>query len=322
MKEIIASSNDAGQRVDKFLQKMLPALPGTLMYRYIRIKRIKLNGKRCTGSDCLAVGDRLELYINDEFFTEKKSFVEDFLSAGNHLDILYEDQNIILIDKRPGLVVHEDESGGADTLVNRLKRYLFEKGEYDPQKEQSFTPALCNRIDRNTGGIVVAAKNAATLRVVNELIKQRLVEKYYLCVVHGRPVPDSATLRCYIKKDAERNIVTVYDKPVSGGLNAITKYRVLEERGRFSLLEIELMTGRTHQIRAQMAHIGHPLLGDAKYGVNQENKGTGYKHQALYAFKLIFKKSELAGHLQYLCGKEFETENIWFMEDFSSGKIV
>jgi 23S rRNA pseudouridine955/2504/2580 synthase len=157
---------------------------------------------------------------------------------------------------------------------------------------------------------------------MNELIRLRLVDKRYLCVVHGRPEPETATLRNYLKKDEKRNLVEVYDRPALGALTALTRYRVIETRGRFSLLEAELLTGRTHQIRAQLAHIGHPLLGDAKYGVNRDNRGTGYRFQALYAYRLTFLEAPEAGHLSYLCGKSFEVKDISFRTDFCACRIV
>lgn len=158
MREFIINQNDAGQRVDKFLTKAVPKLPKNLLYKYLRLKRIKVNGKRCEISTRLACGDVMQLYINDEFFEGEVADRPAFLSAPTSLNIIYEDENIILCDKKCGLVVHEDESGSADTLINRIQHYLYEKGEYRPEEELSFAPALCNRIDRNTGGIVICAK--------------------------------------------------------------------------------------------------------------------------------------------------------------------
>lgn len=321
MRSFKINGNDGGQRVDKFITKAVPRLPQPLLYKYIRLKRIKLNGKRCEIATRLAAGDLLELYLNDEFFSETPP-EREFLLAPASLSVLYEDENLLLVDKKPGLVVHEDESGQADTLINRIQRYLFEKGEYSPDEEHSFAPALCNRIDRNTGGIVIAAKNAPALRVLNQKIKDRELQKCYLAVVHGRLEPRSATLEAYLTKETDENKVTVTAYKTPESRTILTKYRVLEENERFSLLDVDLLTGRTHQIRAHFAFVGHPLLGDTKYGFARDNKGTSYKYQALYAYKLAFHFTSEAGILDYLNGREFTVPQVWFAEDFQSGKIV
>lgn len=316
MKSFIINENDAGQRLDRFVKKVAPTLPSSLLQRYIRIKRIKVNKKRAENASMLVTGDIVELYINDEFFPPDKDSAFSFLAAQQKLTVVYEDENILLADKEPGLVVHEDDAGERDTLIARIQRYLYEKKEYDPNAENSFAPALCNRIDRNTGGIVIAAKNAATLRVINTLIRDRLIEKYYLCVVHGRISPKSGTLKNYLLKDEQQNRVLVFSAPRPQAKTAVTKYRMLKCNDRYSLLEVQLMTGRTHQIRAQMSNIGYPLLGDTKYGTAKQNKGTGFKFQALYSYRLKFCAGETAEHLQYLNGKLFEAKNIAFLSLF------
>ena len=321
MKEFLINQNDAGQRVDKFLTKAVPLLPAALLYKYIRLKRIKLNGKRCEISSRLTAGDRLQLYINDEFFTPASDDTPLFLRAPAKLDIVYEDAHILLLNKRPGLIVHEDDRHQADTLVNRMLHYLYLKGEYIPEKENSFTPSLCNRLDLNTSGIVIAAKDAESLRILNQKIKDRELQKLYLCIVHGRMEKPSDTLKGYLCKDGDNNHVAIFDHPIENGRTILTKYRVLSQTGRFSLLEVDLLTGRTHQIRAHLAYIGHPLLGDTKYGYNRDNRGTGYKSQALCSYKLTFRFSTDAGVLSYLDGKSFSVENVWFVDDFFSGKL-
>jgi 23S rRNA pseudouridine955/2504/2580 synthase len=233
------------------------------------------------------------------------------------LNILYEDENIMLLNKRPGVLVHEDSDAGENTLIMHVKAYLCQKGEYDPYTEQSFAPALCNRIDRNTGGIVIAAKNAEALRVMNEKIKNDELTKTYLCLVHGVPKKRSAELRGYLRKDSKNNTVEVRDNEFPGAKQIITRYRVLESYGDSALLEVDLITGRTHQIRAHMAHIGHPLMGDGKYGVNRDERTKGYKYQALYAYKLYFKSTDNESVLSYLEGKTFalDTDDIWFLKE-------
>lgn len=320
MKTFVINANDAGQRVDKFVTKAVPKLPQSMLYKSIRLKRIKLNGKRCEISSRLQEGDRLDLYLKDEFFQEEPSQM-DFLLAPLSLDILYEDENILLVDKRPGLVVHEDERHEADSLINRILHYLYQKGEYDPNQENSFTPSLCNRIDRNTGGIVIAAKNAPSLRILNQKIKDREIQKLYLCVVHGAMPKKQDTLKGFLRKDTSTNLVSIFKQPVKDGRTILTKYKVLGQKGRFSLLEVDLLTGRTHQIRAHLASIGHPLLGDAKYGHNRDNKGTGYKFQALYSYKLTFQFTSDAGILSYLDSKSFEVPSVWFRDEFFNGQL-
>lgn len=309
------STNDAGQRLDKFLSKALPSLPPALLYKYIRKKRIKCNGKRCEISTRLVEGDLLELYIGDEFFIPPED-VLSFLRAGKLTGVLYEDANILAVDKPPGLVVHEDDDGTTDTLIARILRYLYERGEYSPESELSFVPSLCNRIDRNTGGIVLAAKNAEALRILNEKIRNHELQKLYVCAVQGIPSPSEATLTAFLVKDTHAKQVRISDKKLSGARTIVTKYRVLHAGRAQSLLEVELITGRTHQIRAHFAHIGHPLLGDGKYGDNRINRETGYPRQALYARKLTFRFITDAGALAYLDGMQIEAKDIWFLERY------
>lgn len=320
MKTITIGKNDAGQRLDKFLTKSFPKLPQSLLYKYIRTKHIKLNGKRCQISTRLTEGDLLALYIKDEFIEEAPAQY-DFLKAPKEISILYEDDQILLVDKKPGLIVHPDEHYHFDSLIARIQHYLYDKGEYNPKEEQSFAPALVNRIDRNTGGIVIAAKCAEALRILNLKMKERELEKYYLCIVHGRLSKKEDILTGYLEKNESQNRVYISKRPTPNTRTIKTKYKVLEERGPFSLLEIELLTGRTHQIRAHMASIGHPLVGDGKYGTNALNKATGYKRQALYSYKLVFRFTSDGGILQYLNGKEFTVPMVWFVDDFHTWEI-
>ncbi|MBP3437413.1 MAG: RluA family pseudouridine synthase [Clostridia bacterium] len=317
MHEIKIGKNDSGQRLDKFIIKALPALPISLLYKSVRTKKIKINRHRADIKQILNEGDTLQFFLADEFFSASAASKEKGL--GNirvNLDIVYEDENILLINKRPGISVHEDDSKTGDTLLLHIQAYLYQKGEYHPEEEQSFAPSLCNRIDRNTGGIVIAAKNAAALRDMNARIKERRVKKYYLCVIKGTPSSKEALLEGFLRKDAKTNTVKIFDAPQRDAKKIMTRYRVLKTNGAYSLLEVELLTGRTHQIRAHLAHIGFPLLGDGKYGENKSEKAKGYKFQALWSYRLGFVEGQ-EDLFSYLDGKEFSVplDKIYFVEE-------
>ena len=316
MRELTIGKNDAGQRLDRFLSKAMPLLPPALLQKYIRIKRVKCNGGRCQRDQRLQEGDVLRLYINDEFFDQSR---EDnlFLTLFQpKLEIVYEDENILLVDKRPGMVVHAGETEKVNTLINHIQAYLYQKREWNPKWENAFAPALCNRIDRNTGGIVIAAKTAEALRVLTAKVRDREITKKYLCAVLGRMTPPEGRLEFFLLKDEEKKQVTVYRHPVPGARSAVTNYRTLQSRGGLSLVEAELLTGRTHQIRASFAAAGHPLLGDGKYGQGSVNRRYGETRQALYSCYLRFDFPTDAGCLEYLRGKAFQVERVPFAEKY------
>lgn len=312
MREMMIKENDAGQRLDKFLLKAVPGLPKTLMYKFLRTKHIKLNGKKAEISTRLQPGDRLTFFISNEFFVKDDPRL--FMRAKPEVRVVYEDENILLADKPSGLIVHEDDGEAVDTLINRVKHYLVDKGEYDPDGEASFAPALCNRIDRNTQGIVIVAKNAQSLRLLNECIKNRELHKFYLCLLKGVPQPKEAELTHFMRKDEKENKAIVYDKPVPGGKTMITRYRVLRSYKKAALCEVELKTGRTHQIRAHMAYIGCPLVGDGKYSDNRLERTLGFESQALCSYKLIFDFKDSCA-LSYLNGRVFTVGDIPFASD-------
>lgn len=316
LRKITVGKNSAGQRIDRFLLKAFPAMSMGVICRLIRKKDIKIGGKRTEPSYKLCEGDEISVYADGELLGKKQSD-EGFMSVVGTVPVIYEDENILLADKEPGLLVHEDDNGSGDTLINRIKKYLYDKGEYFPDKEDCFAPALCNRIDRNTGGIVIAAKNAESLRILNRKVRDRELTKLYLCAVCGVPEKREDTLTAYLFKDSSENRVIISERKSPENRTIVTKYRVLSVNGEGdSLLEVDLITGRTHQIRAHMAYIGHPLLGDGKYGINRINKEKGYKYQALYSYKLIFDFTTDAGILSYLNHREFEAKNVWFRDRF------
>ncbi|MCI8594486.1 MAG: RluA family pseudouridine synthase [Oscillospiraceae bacterium] len=314
MKEFTIGGNDAGQRLDRWLAKTLPLLPAPLAQKYIRLKRVKVNGKGSARDVRLKQGDLLQLYINDEFFetpTRENTFLTVFKPQ---LTIVYEDENILLLDKPSGMVVHPDKEERVNTLLTHLQAYLYQKKEWSPYKERSFAPALCNRIDRNTGGIVIAAKNAAALREMNQKIKERTLSKRYLAIVHGAPSPAAGELRGYLSKDEAKNQVSISKQAGEKSKLAVTRYCTLAVQNGLALVECELVTGRTHQIRALFAHAGHPLLGDRKYGRPSDRQKYGAEHQALYAYKLSFPLEGTDGVLAGLAGKTFTVERVDFAE--------
>lgn len=315
MKEFTIRKNDADTRLDKFVSKAVPSLPSNLIQKYIRLKRIKVNSSRAKPDAHLIEGDSVQMYLNDEFFESTRAKKATPKLSASFPNILYEDENIILANKPAGISVHDDEFGG-ETLISQILSYLSSKGEWNPEHENAFIPALCNRIDRNTSGIVIAAKNAEALRIMNEKIKNRELSKYYLCVVTGKLQPPNGTLKGYIFKDAKENRVYVRPKPCPGAKTAITKYSTLKTNGELSLVECELITGRTHQIRAQMASAGHPLIGDGKYGKNADNKKYGMKHQALCSYKLVFNFKTPSGILEYLNKRAFTIKEVPFKSKF------
>ena len=318
MKELTVGPNDAGQRLDRFLAKAVPLLPASLAQKYIRIKRIKLNGARVERDTRLAAGDVLQLYINDEFFDKPRQDNAYLTVASPKLTIVYEDDQILLVDKRPGLAVHpHDGAEYGRTLIDHIQAYLYQNREWNPRGEHSFTPALCNRIDRNTGGIVIAAKTAEALRVMNQKIKDREIDKRYLAIVEGTPKPREGSLKGFLFKDARKNRVFVSDTPQPGSKTCQTNYKTLATANGLSLVECELITGRTHQIRAQFAHAGHPLLGDGKYG--KLDKRFDRSYQALYSYKLTFRFTTEAGGLEHLNGKSFRVERVDFAEEYFPG---
>lgn len=307
MRQVTVNENDGGQRIDKFITKLMPKLPGSMLYKGLRKKCVRLNGRHVKeGSVRVESGDVLQLYFNDEFFEQEP----DFVYVKPELDIVYEDENILVINKAVGVLVHPDAGKKSKTLVDMVQSYLYAKGEYDPVRENTFRPSLCNRLDRNTGGLVIAAKNASALREVNESIRNRSIKKYYMAVAEGY-TEDSGRLDGYVTRSGL--VTSVADRNSSGAKKVSLSYRAVARKNGYTLLEIELHTGRTHQIRSQLSFAGFPLAGDTKYGGH-----GGRFRQALWSVRLVLS-FDAASPLAYLNGKEinvkapFETE--FFRED-------
>jgi 23S rRNA pseudouridine955/2504/2580 synthase len=313
MKRIVVEKNDSGQRLDKFLLKSFETLPKSMMFKQIRKKNIKVNKKRCAPEQIISEGDVIELYIGDDMLKEKQVHY-DFLSAPKELDIVYEDKSIILLNKKSGMLCHPEKGEYVNTLTSSLKRYLYEKGEWNPKEENSFSPALANRIDRNTSGIVIGAKNYEALKFLNAKIKSREIKKYYLTICEGEFEIKSQILEGYLKKDEKKNKVSVSKNETEDSKQILTKYNVLDYANGYSLVEVELLTGRTHQIRAHLASIGHPLMNDGKYGSTH-----GRLSQELCSYKLRFEFSS-AGDFEYLNNREFEIENCEVLKKFEEMK--
>ncbi len=286
-------------RLDKFLSKVMASAGQGIIYKSLRKKKIKVNGKRITdGSLRISERDRLEVYCNDELFTVLESTKPTTPILNHTLVVLYEDEHIIVMNKPSGLPSQGEP--GEDSLEAEMRDYLIRKGDFNPEKENTFLPSLCHRIDRNTAGLVIGAKDAESLRILNQKIKDKEIRKFYLCETQGTPEPPAGEIIGYLKKDENARRMIFHEQKVPDSLSCHTRYRVLKPGG-IATVEAEILTGRTHQIRAGFAHLGHPLVGDVKYGANKDGKHT---FQHLVAYKLIFDFTTESGCLAYLSGKE------------------
>lgn len=308
MKEIIIEENEHNQRMDKFLKKYLPKASSGYIYKMLRKKRIKLNNKKAQPKDNLQKGDKLQLFLSTDTIT---GFREEkrIKTIPITFDVIYEDDNILLINKPKGLLSHASNNNSDNTVVKQLLSYLYQEGKYHPQKEKTFVPSICNRLDRNTSGIIICGKTFTSLQVMNQGIKKRKIKKLYKCIVKGK-ISNINNLEGYIVKNSDNNRVRISKDRIDDSKKIHTKIRPLKANQDYTLLEIDLITGRTHQIRAHLASIGYPIIGDEKYGDRKTNEYFKEKHklksQFLHAHKIVFEG--LSEPLEYINGKEFSAK--------------
>ena len=321
MKSFTAGANENDVRLSRFVEGVTKDMPRSMMYKAFRNKRIKVNGKRAEPDTRLKTGDLIEMYINDEFFPPEG--VKPKAKPPRRqppVTVIYEDANFAVLYKPAHLLCHSDRTGDAN-LVDAFAAYLEAKGEYDPHAEQRFAPALCNRLDRGTEGLVLAAKSYTALRDLNAIIRDDLMKKEYLTITVG--APPAGRHIAWLQHSEKNNKVRIHARQCEGYKQIITDVTVIRQNGPFALCRIGLITGRTHQIRAQFAAAGHPLLGDGKYGRERDNKKYGRSFQALYSYKLAFTFPTDAGLLEYLRGRVFTVEQVDFVaEYFPTGERV
>ncbi|WP_313757351.1 RluA family pseudouridine synthase [Tissierella sp.] len=305
MREIIIDKNENEQRLDRFLKKYLKEAPQGFVYKMIRKKNIKVNDTKAQPETTIYEGDRIQLYLSDETidkFIAKKEEIKSKLIP----NIIYEDNNIILINKPVGILSHGASKEFEENIVDSMISYLIEKGDFVPRIQTTFTPSICNRLDRNTSGVIIGAKNYQALKEINEAIKKGRIRRFYKTIVKGN-IRKEFTVEGYLLKDEDKNKVTIHEKNLDGSKKIITVVKPLKSKNGYSLLEIELITGRTHQIRGHLSSLGYPVIGDRKYGNKETNKifyeEYSLDNQWLHGYKIEF--NGLYDELKYLNGKSF-----------------
>ena len=321
MKAVQIDKQWDGRKLVRFLQKTMPSAGMGQIRKFLRLGRIKVDGKKGNEETQLTAGQTVEMYVEDSFFEAVPREDPFYSKIRPKLTILYEDAHIMLLDKRAGLICHPDDGEKVHTLLTYAQAYLYQTGEWNPQS--GFAPALCNRIDRFTAGVVILAKTQEALSAMDEKIRTHEVQKYYLCIVHGKMKHPDGTLRHYLMKKPEQKKVTVLKKNEPGSKEAITYFQAIDENNGLTLCECLLGTGRTHQIRAQFSAIGHPLLGDNQYGSAKQNEKYGrVTGQALCAYRLIFDFGGDAGCLEGLNGRTFQVRDVPFVREYFPDVVI
>ena len=308
MKEIIIDKNESEQRLDRFLKKYLAEAPQSFIYKMIRKKNIKVNNERAKPETTIFEGDIIQLYLSDETI-DKFMAIPVEVKSKIIPNIIYEDDNIILINKPAGILSHGAGDDFEENIVDSIISYLIQKGDFVPRIEKTFTPSICNRLDRNTSGIIIGAKNYQSLKAINEAIREGHIKRYYKTIVKGN-FNKEIRAEAYLTKDEDKNKVEIHHKDLDGSKKIITNMKPLENKNGYTILEIELITGRTHQIRGHLASIGYPVVGDRKYG-NREtnfefNDNYDLDNQLLHGYKVEF--NGLLDGFEYLNGKSFISE--------------
>ncbi|MDR7857265.1 RluA family pseudouridine synthase [Tissierella sp.] len=308
MKEILIDKNESDQRLDRFLKKYFGEAPKGFIFKMIRKKNIKVNEAKANPETTIYEGDTIQLYLSDEtiekFITKKGEIRSKIIP-----NIIYEDNNIILINKPVGILSHGASKEFEENIVDSMISYLIQKGDFVPRVEKTFTPSICNRLDRNTSGIIIGAKNYQSLKSINEAVKNGHIRRFYKTIVKGI-IKKEFTAEGYLTKDEDRNRVEVYEDDFDGSKKVVTNIKPLRNNNEYSLLEIELITGRTHQIRGHLSSLGYPVIGDRKYGYreinNTFNENYGLDNQWLHGYKVEF--NGLEGEFSYLNSKVFISE--------------
>lgn len=312
MQELTISKKQSGKKISRILIAYYPSMPENALHKAFRKKDIKVSGKRITEDYIVSEGNVVNVYISDDILNGKPLSYDSDLNP--HFSVVYEDENLLVVNKKQGVPVQPDKDQSKNSLIDLVRDYI-ENSKYQKDEDSSFVPTLCHRIDRNTGGLVIIAKNDESMKILLEKMKTREIRKFYQCLVRGKMPIKEDTLKAFLFKDEKKSMVFVGDKHSKGTVEIITNYRVMSFRNDISRLDVELVTGRTHQIRAHLAYIGHPIVGDGKYGDNNFNRSLNAKFQALWAYKIIFDFKEDAGILNYLNKKELEVEPSFY--DFS-----